>query len=92
MPLAEIATFADGVGAFKTLLIDERGETSGYVEAAHALGLVVHAWTFRNDSYLEDRFTSYNEELSRFLHLGVDGFFTDFPDTAVAARDAFDRP
>ncbi len=89
IPLIEIATFADGVGAFKTLLMNERGESSGFVESAHALGLIVHAWTFRNDSYLEDRFTSSDDELARFLGFGVDGFFTDFPDTGVAARDAF---
>ncbi|MFZ2507553.1 MAG: glycerophosphodiester phosphodiesterase family protein, partial [Steroidobacteraceae bacterium] len=91
MPLAEIATFADGIGAFKTLLINERGDSSGYVEAAHAMGLVVHAWTFRNDSYIEDRFSSYEDELLKFLRLGVDGIFSDFPDTAAAVRDAFRR-
>ena len=89
IPLVQIATFADGVGAYKTLLMNERGESSGFVESAHALGLIVHAWTFRNDSYPEDRFKSSDDELSRFLGIGVDGFFTDFPDTGVAARDAF---
>ena len=89
MLLAEIARFADGVGAFKTLLLNERGQSNGFVESAHALGLVVHAWTFRNDDYLEEWFTSPGDELSRFLGLGIDGFFTDFPDTGVAARDAF---
>ena len=88
MPLAEIATFADGVGPFKTLLMNERGESNGYVESAHALGLLVHAWVFRNDSYLAGPFASAGDELSRFLGFGIDGFFTDFPDTGVAIRDA----
>lgn len=64
---------------------------SDLVERAHARGLVVHPYTFRNE---QRRLTSdyagnpINEYL-RFYELGVDGLFTDFPDTAFAARELF---
>ena len=47
IPLAEIATYADGVGAAKVLLI---GDKNGFTTEAAALGLFVHFWTFRNDA------------------------------------------
>jgi glycerophosphoryl diester phosphodiesterase len=58
---------------------------------AHALGLIVHTWTFRNERSrqpLDDRSNPVNEYL-RFFELGVDGLFSDFADTAVAARVMF---
>ncbi len=58
---------------------------------AHALGLIVHTWTFRNEISrhpLDDRNNPVNEYL-RFFELGVDGLFSDFADTAVAARVMF---
>ncbi len=54
----------------------------------HRLGLFVHAFTFRN----EDRFLSGSylgdpqAEYLQFFRLGVDGVFSEFPDTANAAR------
>ncbi|MDA0978151.1 MAG: glycerophosphodiester phosphodiesterase family protein [Proteobacteria bacterium] len=87
VPLAEIARFADGVGAMKTLLVHS-GEDTGLVSLAHDLGLFVHAWTFRDDRY-PDTFSSSEAELRAYLSIGIDGFFTDFPDTAVAMRNRF---
>ena len=61
------------------------------VDRAHAAGLFVHTWTFRN----EPRRLAYDDqgdplrEYQRYFQIGVDGVFSDFPDTAVAARDAF---
>ena len=58
------------------------------VARAHALGLLVHTWTFRNERSrqpLDDGVAPTNEYL-RFYALGVDGVFSDFADTAVAAR------
>ena len=58
---------------------------------AHAIGLIVHTWTFRNERSrhpLDDRGSPINEVL-RFYELGVDGLFSDFADTAVAARVMF---
>jgi glycerophosphoryl diester phosphodiesterase len=61
------------------------------VERAHQHGLLVHPYTFRNE---QRRLASdyggvpLNEYL-RFYELGVDGVFSDFPDTAFAARVIF---
>ena len=58
------------------------------IQRAHALGLLVHTWTFRNERSrqpLGDGVQPTNEYL-RFYDLGVDGVFSDFADTAFAAR------
>jgi glycerophosphoryl diester phosphodiesterase len=52
--LAEIAAYADGIGPHKTVLIptDDAGASgtpTAVVDDAHAVGLVVHPWTFRNE-------------------------------------------
>ena len=58
------------------------------VKNAHAAGLFVHAYTFRNETPL--LVLDYNgnpkAEYKRFFELGVDAVFSDFPDTAIAAR------
>lgn len=100
--LAEIRTYADGIGPWKRYLVgaiaragaDESEAKllapSSVIRDAHKAGLFVHAWTFRNDpQYLA---TDYGgdplEEYRQFYRLGVDGVFSDFPDTAIAARSA----
>lgn len=60
------------------------GDT-GVVADAHAAGLLVHPFTFRNDASLYG-FTDPTEEYKTYFRLGVDGLFSDFPDTAFAAR------
>jgi len=88
--LREIATYADGVGPSKRLLVPETGGATRFVADAHAAGLAVHPWTFRSEpvfllpKYAGDPHAEYRE----FLRLGVDGLFTDFPDVAVAALAA----
>jgi glycerophosphoryl diester phosphodiesterase len=70
-----------------TLSINDRrveGST-GVIEMAHAKGLLVHTWTFRNDASGYG-FTDPREEIAYFMRLGVDGIFTDFPATGIAAR------
>ncbi|MEM9704866.1 MAG: glycerophosphodiester phosphodiesterase family protein [Pseudomonadota bacterium] len=52
IPLAEIAGFADAVGPQKTLLFGKTASgpaPTTFVRDAHALGLAVHPWTFRDD-------------------------------------------
>ncbi|NJS35388.1 MAG: glycerophosphodiester phosphodiesterase [Brachymonas sp.] len=58
------------------------------VRDAHAVGLFVHAYTFRNEPrrLASDFKGDPKAEYELFYQLGVDGVFTDFPDTAVAAR------
>lgn len=61
------------------------------VRRAHAAGLFVHPFTFRNESrrLARDHGGDPADEYRRFFALGVDGLFSDFPSTALAARDAF---
>lgn len=111
--LAEVRSYADGIGPWKVYLIssackvvtngacadtngdaaiDERDRQllapTDIVANAHKLGLVVHPYTFRNE---QRRLASnhagnpVNEYLA-FYELGVDGVFSDFADTAFAAR------
>lgn len=61
------------------------------VRNARARGLLVHTWTFRSEprrlaaTYAGDP----ARELEQFFALGVNGVFSDFPDVAVRARDAW---
>jgi glycerophosphoryl diester phosphodiesterase len=92
--LAEIATYADGIGPNKRLIVPVRPDggleaATPLVDDAHRAGLLVHPWTFRSD----ERFLSpaYQGEPAReyehFFSLGVDGVFSDFPDVALRTRD-----
>lgn len=58
------------------------------VADAHKAGLVVHPYTFRNEAkrLAFDYKGDPKNEYLQFYRLGVDGLFTDFTDTAVAAR------
>jgi glycerophosphoryl diester phosphodiesterase len=87
LTLNEIAEFADGIGAFKGVLINPDASSTGYVEAAHALGLEVHTWTVRDDRTPITGDT-VEAELAALYRLGVDAVFTDHPATAVAVRDS----
>ncbi len=111
--LAEVRTYADGVGPWKPYLIsaacinvvagrcaDANGDglvndadrrllpPTAVIANAHAQGLFVHTWTFRSEQRRlasDYRGMPANEYLA-FYEAGVDGLFSDFPDTAVAAR------
>jgi glycerophosphoryl diester phosphodiesterase len=73
--------------------IDERDRTliapTNVVKDAHAAGLFVHAYTFRNEPrrLASDYKGDPKAEYKRFYTLGVDGLFSDFPDAALEARD-----
>lgn len=115
LPLEEIARYADGVGAEKRLLRDlvtytDTTPASAFIDRAHALGLFVHGWTYRDDqpdpgaNQLRDgigsdpsvddglallmRSTASDPEivLLRDFLAGIDGVFSDFPDTALRMR------
>ena len=86
VPLDKIVKYADGVGAWKYLLMSPEGKPTAFVEQVKALGLEVHAWTFRDDAYSSELFESAELELTFYLGLGIDGFFTDFSDTGVRVR------
>jgi glycerophosphoryl diester phosphodiesterase len=61
------------------------------IQRAHAHGLLVHLWTFRNEPrrLAADYGASPINEYLQFYELGVDGVFADFADTAVVARALF---
>lgn len=73
--------------------IDERDRVmmaaTDVVKNAHAVGLMVHPYTFRSESRrLASSFRGDPKaEYRLFYELGVDGVFADFPDHAKAARD-----
>ena len=96
--LAAIATYADGLGAAKNLVLprDAAGRTgapSSVVPDAHAAGLVVHVWTLRRENqFMATNFrlgTDPNApgdlaaEARAFLDAGVDGIFSDNPDVVA---------
>jgi glycerophosphoryl diester phosphodiesterase len=90
--LKAIASYADGIGAEKSLVIPIGADGSALaptdlVTRAHAAGLVVHVWTLRADKeFLPGAYGGKPElEFQRFRDLGVDGIFTDFPDVGVRA-------
>lgn len=58
------------------------------IARAHKRGLVVHAFTFRNESkrLLSDYKNDPIAEYKHFYDLGIDGVFSDFPATAVSAK------
>ena len=81
-----IAEYADGIGPWKQVLMGFEGGPEAYIALAHGNGLAVHPYTFRDDE-VGPGFETIEDELRAFYDLGVDGVFTDFPDTALAVRD-----
>ncbi len=113
--LAEIKTYADGIGPWKRYIISTKGTigadgkptdvngdgkvndadttslpATSLVADAHKAGLFVHPFTFRNETrrLAIDYQKNATAEYTAFYKTGVDGVFTDFTDTAVAARKA----
>ena len=99
--LKDIAKYADGVGPSKTYIVprvanSEQPPTT-FIRDAHRAGLLVHPYTFRNENSFQSLEkqnpgspSDYGQafaEYAQFFALGVDGVFSDNPDTAVAARD-----
>ncbi|HAE94264.1 MAG TPA: glycerophosphodiester phosphodiesterase, partial [Hyphomonas atlantica] len=56
---------------------------------AHALGKIVHVYTVRDDEPAEG-FASAEEELKVLIEAGVDGIWTDYPETAVIVRKDYE--
>jgi glycerophosphoryl diester phosphodiesterase len=112
--LAEIKTYADGIGPWKFMVMshkvtpwkEENADGTPYTGAladvnsiepnsviadAHAAGLFVHAFTFRNETkYLAGLYKGDPQaEYLKYFRAGLDGVFTDFTNTGIAARAAY---
>jgi glycerophosphoryl diester phosphodiesterase len=85
-----VKTVSDGVERTgnSTITINDRrvDGSTGVIEMAHARGLLVHTWTFRNDASGYG-FADPAAEMAYYMRLGVDGVFTDFPATGITARE-----
>lgn len=92
-----LRTEVDGVDRTGDGKLDARDRrivgSTGVLELAHSKGLLVHTWTFRDDNigYMLG-FANPQDEMSHYLLMGVDGVFTDFPDTGVLALAAVPEP
>jgi glycerophosphoryl diester phosphodiesterase len=101
--LAEIATYADGIGPNKLLVIPRNPDgtlrtATRLVDTAHFFGLVVHPFTFRaENAFLPTEFRFGSDptvsgnligEMLPYLATGIDGFFIDQPDVGVQSRAA----
>ena len=90
-----IGEYADAIGIAKSLA------TAEALAGARASGLAVHVWTFRAENeFLPADLRAGTDpaahgdlaaEIARYLALGIDGFFTDFPAIGVRVRDAAAR-
>jgi glycerophosphoryl diester phosphodiesterase len=100
--LAEISTYADAIGPHKWMVVefDARGpRDTGLARRARAAGLGVHVWTLRAENeFLPEALRSSADgaakgnlarEIDALLDAGITGFFSDHPDLAVRARDAW---
>lgn len=112
--LAEIKTYADGIGPwkpqvmsmtvspFKATNADGTPYTGSLADVntiaptsliadAHKAGLLVHAYTFRNEKkYLAGIYKGDPvAEYLPYFRAGIDGVFTDFANTGFAARSAY---
>jgi glycerophosphoryl diester phosphodiesterase len=81
--LAEIGNYAVGIGPPIAHLLVEGQARPAPVERAHRQGLLVHPYTLRRDA-LPPGVPDFDTLIDLCVDgLGVDGFFTDFPDLAV---------
>lgn len=94
--LAEMAGYADAIGAEAPLVVGLDGKPTGLVTAAHEAGLQVHAWTLRKENaFLPPPLRhgadpaapgNYAAAFKLLQAAGVDGVFTDDPALAVPLR------
>ncbi|MDP3656798.1 MAG: glycerophosphodiester phosphodiesterase family protein [Brevundimonas sp.] len=91
--LADIAAYADWIGAHTALIEPAPGAPTTLIAEAHAAGLKVSAWTFRAENAFlpeADRIGAdpaehgrLRERLARFTGYGLDAAFTDHPGLAA---------
>ncbi|MFJ2559973.1 MULTISPECIES: glycerophosphodiester phosphodiesterase [unclassified Streptomyces] len=99
-----MASFAQGIGPTLDLVIPKDaagklGKPTTLVRDAHAQGLILHPYTLRNENaFLPADFrrgtdpNAYGDAfgaLRAYFEQGIDGIFTDNPDTGLLARADF---
>ncbi|WP_232295417.1 glycerophosphodiester phosphodiesterase [Parafrankia sp. EUN1f] len=98
--LKKIAGYAGGIGPEKSMVIPvvdgKLGTPTALVKNAHAVGLLLHPYTFRaENSFLPAELRSGTvvsdfgrgiDEQVAYLKAGIDGLFTDQSDVGVLAR------
>ncbi|MEL6477965.1 MAG: phytase [Pseudomonadota bacterium] len=91
--LAALAdAYAEGIGAPISLVIDDNGASTGLTDAVSQAGLLTHVYTHRDETTfvtLEGEEFQGEDFYQLLLEAGVDGIFTDNPDTGRDATDAF---
>jgi len=82
LALKDVAAFTEGVG----VLINNTTYpvTKSFIDQAHAAGLKVHGWTFAQADAAPAA-----TEFRKYLDMGMDGMFANYPDLAVTARNAY---
>ncbi|MFC8079144.1 glycerophosphodiester phosphodiesterase [Streptomyces sp. NPDC057307] len=101
-----IASFAQGIGPWVDLIIPrdpagKLGKPTTLVRDAHDKGLILHPYTMRNEnSFLPADFrigtdpNAYGDAFGAFktyFEQGIDGIFTDNPDTGLLAAADFNK-
>jgi glycerophosphoryl diester phosphodiesterase len=96
--LREIAKYATTIGPWKESILprdknNHLGQPNALIADAHAAGLAVVPYTFRNEpQFLAVEYAGDPKaEFRRWFEMGVDGLFTDFPGTAVELRRELDH-
>ncbi|MDR0441339.1 MAG: hypothetical protein LBI59_10250 [Candidatus Accumulibacter sp.] len=86
LDFSEVKKIADGVGVGlgSAYYTDGYPITREFIEQAHAAGLKVHGWTFEQIDATEAQ-----KEYRKYLDIGMDGMFSNYPDLAILARDQF---
>jgi glycerophosphoryl diester phosphodiesterase len=102
--LAEISTYADAIGPHKWMVVEfgaSGTRDTGLARRTRAAGLGVHVWTLRAENeFLPESLRSSSDraakgdlatEIDALLDAGITGFFSDHPDLAVRARNAWSQ-
>ncbi|MEU0333670.1 glycerophosphodiester phosphodiesterase [Streptomyces sp. NPDC006193] len=102
--LREIAGYAQGIGPTLDLVVPRNAdgtlaEPTTLVSDAHRVGLILHPYTLRNENPFlpaeyrrggaADGYGDVFGAYRRYFGTGIDGVFTDNPDTGVLAREDF---
>jgi glycerophosphoryl diester phosphodiesterase len=94
LDVAGNCTDLDGNGTFDGYPDSIQQQATSLVSDAHRAGLFVHEYTFRSEKgFYNLPYDAKGDPLKEYMthfRLGVDGVFSDAPDTALYAREKLD--